>query len=521
MQARREASRDRHAPQGAVQPMHSVHSVRGAAEQVPSVTTTVSPERHALLSVRIEQRLYEALIQHVMEALPHEGCGLIAFDEDRPVKLFPGRNVLESASRYRMADIEVLRAVDDMSRQGWWLGAIYHSHPNSPAKPSLTDLNEANWPDALMLIVSLMDDAPLLRAWRILQTQAGRTFEEVEVEVFRARMPWLTTVRRSASRGFRPTARHARRRTIWQPIGAGNGSQIATASGSEPTPALAFDEARSEPELLDDPDVGARRATIGILGGMGPLATADLYRKIIELTPALNDQEHIPVAIYADPRVPDRTQALLHDGEDPTPWLVHGARQLTSIGADFIVIPCNTAHAFLDQVQPAVDRPILSMIDAAADEIHRLYPQARTVGLLATSGTIASGIYQRALEARGLAVVIPNDDVQVRCVMAAIGDVKSGRGNQLATPLLVEASQSLVASGAEVLLEACTEIPIALQPRHIGASTPLVDATASLARLAVATAQHLDESARSGDPQWETSTSGWGMVTVSGGKGRR
>ena len=512
MQARR-GFPSRTAPRGTGQ------SVRGAADIDSTAVSTLASASRSMLTVRIEQRMHDAVIQHVMESMPNEGCGLVAFDDDRPVKLFPGRNVLESPSRYRMADIEVLRAVDDMSRQGWWLGAIYHSHPTSPAKPSLTDLAEANWPDALMMIVSLMDEQPVLRAWRVLELPTGRTFEEVAVEVYRARAPWFMEARRTAFRLLHPSVRPARRRTIWQPVGVG--SPFAMASGSEqPVPSVES-EPFTVPDEQDETGEGTRRATIGILGGMGPLATADLYRKIIDLTPASTDQERIPVAIYADPRVPDRTQALLHDGDDPTPWLVHGAQQLTSIGADFIVIPCNTAHAFLDRVQPALDCPILSMIDAAADEIVRLSPQVRTVGLLATSGTIASGIYQRALEARGLSVVVPDDDVQQRCVMTAIGDVKAGRGNQAATPLLVEASQSLVEAGADVLLEACTEIPLALQSRHIGTSTPLVDATAALARLAVATARHLDDAARSGDPQWETSTSGWDMAAVAGGKGGR
>jgi aspartate racemase len=248
---------------------------------------------------------------------------------------------------------------------------------------------------------------------------------------------------------------------------------------------------------------------IGILGGMGPLATADLYQKIIQTTPAATDQEHIPVVIHADPRVPDRTEALLRDGEDPTPWLVHGARVLCGMGADFIVMPCNTAHAFLDAVQPAVDRPILSMIDAAADEIRANYPGETTVGLLATSGTISAELYQMALTSRGVDVIVPDDDIQRRCVMAAIREVKAGRAGRAATALLTEAAQHLTERGANVLLAACTEIPVIFEQRHT--QTPLVDATSSLARIAVATAIHLDEAARTGTPQWETSTAGWGI----------
>src|SRR3712207_1647323 len=111
MQARRGRSRTRTAPQ---------RPIRGAAGHAPGA----GQEPIDGLVLRIEQRLYDAIIQHVSESLPNEGCGLLAFDDDRPVKVYPGRNVLESPSRYRMADIEVLRAVDDMAKHGWWLGEI-------------------------------------------------------------------------------------------------------------------------------------------------------------------------------------------------------------------------------------------------------------------------------------------------------------------------------------------------------------------------------------------------------------
>jgi aspartate racemase len=454
--------------------------------------------------LRIEERLYLEMIQHLREVLPHEGCGLIAFGGSEPVKIYPGTNILRSASRYRMSDIEVLRAVDDMDRQGWWLGAIYHSHPNSQPIPSTTDLREANWPDALMLIASrLTASTPDVRAYRVVG--GGLAYDEIAIDVYAERLPWLASVRRnSIGRGLRPQGSRSPRRIVWQPVGFDG--TLAVARGSEGS-------GRAK-AMLDDPvdefdSLDGRRAIIGILGGMGPLATADLYQKIIEITPAASDQEHIPVVIYADPRVPDRTEALLRNGEDPTPWLVHGARTLTGMGADFIVMPCNTAHAFLDGIQPAVDKPIISMIDAAADEIRVQHPDARTVGLLATSGTIASEIYQHALQSRGVDVIVPDDDIQRRCVTAAIREVKAGRAGKPATALLTEAGQHLTERGADVLLAACTEIPVIFQQRHT--ETPLVDATGALARMAVATAIHLDHSAQSGSPQWETSTGGWGI----------
>jgi aspartate racemase len=454
--------------------------------------------------LRLEARLFQEMIDHLREVHPHEGCGLIAFSNGEPVKIYPGTNILRSSSRYRMSDLEVQRAVDDMDRQGWWLGAIYHSHPNSQPVPSATDLREANWPEALMLIVSRLTSAtPDLRAYRVLD--GGLSYEEVSIDVYTERLPWLATVRRNGlGRNTHPAGQRRPRRVVWKPVGFDGTVAVARGSEGAADPGLAIDE----PAEFDD-DSEERRAVIGILGGMGPLATADLYQKIIELTPAASDQEHIPVVIYADPRVPDRTEALLRDGEDPTPWLVHGARALTGMGADFIVMPCNTAHAFLNGIQPAVDKPIVSMIDAAADEIRKNYPEAKTVGLLATSGTISAEIYQHALHSRGIDVIVPDDDTQRRCVMIAIREVKAGRPGPAATTLLTEAAQQLSERGADVLLAACTEIPVVFQQRHI--ETPLVDATSALARIAIETARHLDELAQTGSPQWETSTSGWGV----------
>ncbi len=487
--------------------LFSRRSIEGGADEPVADSTTLEAAKD-LSVLRFEERLYREMIEHLRDAHPLEGCGLIAFSGAEPAKIYPGTNILRSASRYRMSDIEVLRAVDDMNQQGWWLGAIYHSHPNSQPIPSTTDLREANWPDALMLIASrITSQTPDLRAYRV--THGGLSYDEVEIELYSERLPWLATVRRNAlGRGTRSTQQRSPRQIFWQPV-AFDGS-IAATRGSEGTTSPA--ETHDVPDHDDDDAAAERRSVIGILGGMGPLATADLYQKIIEITPAATDQEHIPVIIYADPRVPDRTEALLRDGEDPTPWLVHGARSLVGMGADFIVMPCNTAHAFLNDVQPAVDKPIVSMIDAAADEIRKTYPDAATVGLLATSGTISSEIYQHALLTRGVDVIVPDDDFQRRCVMAAIREVKAGRAGKSATMLLQEAAKHLSERGADVLLAACTEIPVIFQQRHT--ETPLIDATGALARIAVATAMHLDELARTGSPQWETSTGGWGIEST-------
>jgi aspartate racemase len=445
--------------------------------------------------VRIERRLYLEIVEHLIACLPAEGCGLIAFDGDRPVKVYPGTNMLRSETRYKMPDHEVLHALEEMDQQGWWLGAIYHSHPHSQPTPSTTDLREANWPDALMLIVSLRNEQPDARAWRIVDD----AFQEVAIEVTSERARWLSDLReRMRLGGLRREPAPAAGRQVWRPVAPGQGqphsSPLPTRGSEQMTLA-----SQAATDSVDDPE---RRAVIGILGGMGPLATADLYTKIIERTEAASDQEHIPVVMHADPRVPDRTAALLRGGEDPTPWLVRGAQALAAQGATFIVMPCNTAHAFLPRVQPDVERPFLSMIDAAADAVVRELPEARTVGLLATNGTIASEIYQRALRQRGLETLVPDDETQAERVLAAIAAVKAGQYGREPTALLAEAAEGLVARGAEALLAACTEIPIVLRARDV--SVPLIDATAELAQAAVETARHLDEAARAGTPAWET-----------------
>ena len=222
--------------------------------------------------------------------------------------------------------------------------------------------------------------------------------------------------------------------------------------------------------------------TIGILGGMGPLATVDLYRKIIEATPANSDQEHLPVLIDADPRVPDRTAALLEDGEDPTPWLIRGAQRLEAAGASFIIIPCNTAHAFLEPVRSACSIPIVDMIDEAARVTSQLIASGGTAGILATRGTIAACLYQAALERHGLRWVVPDEDDQNQ-VMETIYHVKSGKTDPTAAAPALSTARVLAEGGANALLAACTELPVVLRQDDL--NVPLIDPTDVLARAAV------------------------------------
>lgn len=229
--------------------------------------------------------------------------------------------------------------------------------------------------------------------------------------------------------------------------------------------------------------------TIGILGGMGPAATVDLYDRIVKATPAHRDQDHIPVLIVADPSVPDRSEAILDGGADPVPAMGAGLHKLAAMGADFAVIACNTAHAYLDQLRASVEIPILDMIGETARSIRRRYPTAGQAGLMATSGTLAVGLYQRALAAEGLQSVEP-DRAEIALLMDAIyglhGIKREGATSQ-ARAQLQQVGQALIDRGAQVLILGCTELPLALHPGDL--PVPLIASNQALAEAAVHLAQ--------------------------------
>ena len=223
--------------------------------------------------------------------------------------------------------------------------------------------------------------------------------------------------------------------------------------------------------------------TLGVLGGMGPLATADFYRKLVERTPARADQGHLPVLIWADPHVPDRSAALLGEGPSPVPALVEGARWLQRAGAACVAIPCNTAHAYADQVTRATGMEVLDMIEAALRQAAGTGDGVRRVGVLATRGTRAAGLYERAGSRLGLDVVQVPDEVQHACVDPAIRAVKSGAATAGPEHWIASAAGVLKDQGAQVVIAACTEIPLVV--RAAARLLPVVDSADALARCAV------------------------------------
>lgn len=224
------------------------------------------------------------------------------------------------------------------------------------------------------------------------------------------------------------------------------------------------------------------KKTIGILGGMGPLATADLFEKITLLTEAETDRDHIRVYIDSNARIPDRTAAILGNGEDPVPEMASALRNLEKCGADCIIMPCNTAHYFLPRLQEMTQIPFLSILTAAAEACKARFP-GKAVGILGTTGTLTANLYQTALAGAGVAYQVPSAQEQEALMRVIYQGVKAGKGPDSYRADFLTVLESMHARGAEVFLLGCTELPLAAEALHI--TLPTVDPTAELAKAAI------------------------------------
>ncbi|HER24162.1 MAG TPA: amino acid racemase [Candidatus Atribacteria bacterium] len=221
---------------------------------------------------------------------------------------------------------------------------------------------------------------------------------------------------------------------------------------------------------------------IGILGGMGPEATIDLFYKIIKFTPAEKDQDHLRIIIDNNPKIPDRTAAILRNGKDPLPALQETARNLEKAGADFIIIPCNTAHYFLSSIQESVNIPVLNMIKETAQETKKRIPQIKKIGLLASMGIYKSKIYQQHFNKYNIEIISPQEKDKEE-IMKAIYAVKAGDLSNEIREDILKITHKLVDKGAEAIIAGCTEIPLILKEGDT--SLPLIDPTQVLAEIAV------------------------------------
>lgn len=195
----------------------------------------------------------------------------------------------------------------------------------------------------------------------------------------------------------------------------------------------------------------------GIIGGMGPLATADLFTKIVNMTEAARDQDHIHMLIDNNIDIPDRTAAILSGGESPLSYLTASGKRLEAQGADFLLMPCNTAHYFWDALSEAVDVPLLHMPRLTAEECRKR--GLKKVGLLATTGTIQSGVYAKAFEDSGVGLVLPDAEGAEATMYLTYDEVKAGKEPH--PEALYPYLRAMQEQGAEAFLLACTELPIA------------------------------------------------------------
>ncbi len=231
---------------------------------------------------------------------------------------------------------------------------------------------------------------------------------------------------------------------------------------------------------------GTRSLVVGVLGGMGPAATLDLLVKIHAATDARSDQDHLHLLVDCNPGVPDRNAALAGRGPTAGPVLVAMARRLEAAGADFLVMACNTAHAYEAEIRAAVRIPFVSMIEETVARVAQLVPPGTPCGVLAAPGCLRARLYERALETVARTAVLPDAAEQARFA-ELLYRIKAGERGRAVSEAMVELAGRLEARGARLVIAGCTEVPLVLAGE--ACPVPLVDSSAVLAEAVVAYAR--------------------------------
>ncbi len=221
---------------------------------------------------------------------------------------------------------------------------------------------------------------------------------------------------------------------------------------------------------------------VGVLGGMGPEATVDFMSKLIALIPGDTDQDHVRLLVDQNPHVPNRQDALLRDGESPGPVLADMACGLEAGGCDFLVMPCNTAHAFQDEIRSAVNIPFVSIVDATLDAARG----ANCVGIMATTACVQANVYQPALESRGMRCLLPSDGDTEELTRLSF-EIKSGHKGDEIKAAVRRFADALVDQGADVIVSGCTEFPLVFGAGDL--DVPLLSSTDELAKRTIALAR--------------------------------
>ena len=217
------------------------------------------------------------------------------------------------------------------------------------------------------------------------------------------------------------------------------------------------------------------KKTIGILGGMGPEATRYMYDLIITRTDAGTDQDHIHVIINSYPQVPLRSDAILEGGPSPTPFLTEGIEALLDAGADFVVMPCVTAHHFIPEVREEIAFDFVSLLDEAGKWAGANLAGIKTAGLIASAGAIESRLFHRVFAARGIEIICPEAQDLSRALEAVFGPggIKAGHTTGGPRDAILSAAGALIERGAGAIIAGCTEIPLVLREEDI--SVPLIE----------------------------------------------
>lgn len=223
---------------------------------------------------------------------------------------------------------------------------------------------------------------------------------------------------------------------------------------------------------------------LGVLGGMGPLATLDFFSKLLAATPVQGDADHVPLLIQSDPRIPPRPAAILASGPSPLPELLAGRDRLIAAGATALAMPCNTAHFWYAELAAGCSVPFISIVDSSIAELHPLAKAGASIGIIATRATLVAQIFDKGLIEAGYVPVLPEDDVMDRLVLPGIELVKASRVAE-GGPLIEQAVQALLRKGADGVVLACTETPLALDAVQSPLRAKCVDSTAALARACV------------------------------------
>ena len=221
---------------------------------------------------------------------------------------------------------------------------------------------------------------------------------------------------------------------------------------------------------------------LGILGGMGPAASAEFVLRLVAQTPARCDQEHIPFVLWNNPHVPDRSTSLRNNDDLPLPFLQEGIRILKAARCDLIVIPCNTAHFWYDDMVK-LRVPIIHIVDSVTDALRDAGVAAGTIGVMGTQATIELGLYQYKLNKAGWTCIVPTKEEMDTLVQPAIDLVKAGDMIK-SHAMLMSVVDSLIARGATAVVLGCTEIPLAIRESQQG-NTPLINSIDSLVKSAI------------------------------------